>query len=221
MLGGEIDGFNGRITHSREKGIKLMLKILVLLTFGQVSQTHVQHWCGLFCFASGFRRPLFPILQEVLPFIQNFPEPFGSRFGKGENGLYQSMPTSVMDELMIGAILVPSAFANLRCKVRSVISCSDASEHGGAAADATRSSSALSPETCTFADDWKSSLAEESYIHVHKSKDALCVCIQCGGENPDFERWVFAQESAEICSVLLDVCKHIVTMIVALGLQAS
>ena len=81
-------------------------------------------------------------------------------------------------------------FANLRCKVRNIISCSDASEHGGAAAEASRFGSALSPETCTFADDWKSPLAEESYnIHVHKSKDALCVCTQCGGENPAFERW--------------------------------
>ena len=93
---------------------------------------------------------------------------------------------------MIGAILNPFAFANLRCKVRSSISCSDASEHGGAAAEPSRFSSALSPETCSFADDWKSSLAEESYnIHIHKSKDTLYVCIQCGGANPAFERWAF------------------------------
>ena len=65
VLGGEIDGFNGRSMHSREKGMKVTLKTSVLFTFGQVSQTHVQHWCGLFCFASGFRRPLFSILQEV------------------------------------------------------------------------------------------------------------------------------------------------------------
>ena len=62
VLGGENDGFNDRIMHSREKGMKLMLKTLTLLTFGQVSQTHVQHWCGLFCFASGFRRPLVSML---------------------------------------------------------------------------------------------------------------------------------------------------------------
>ena len=93
VLGEEIDGFNGRVMHSRDKGIKLMLK--TFSSFGQASRTHVQHWCGLFCFASGFRRPFFPVLQEVFPFMQNFPEPFGSRFGKGENGLYQSMPTSV------------------------------------------------------------------------------------------------------------------------------
>ena len=167
VLGGEIYGFNGRITHSREKGMKLMLKTLILLTFGQVSQTHVQHWCGLFCFASGFRRPLFSILQEVPPFIQNSPEPLGSRFGKGEEGHYQFLPTSVVDELMVGAILSPFAFASLRCKVRSVISCSDASEHGGAAAEACRFSAALSPETCTFADGWKSSLAEESFQHPY------------------------------------------------------
>ena len=162
VLGGEIDGFNGRIMHSREKGMKLTLKTLhvVLLTFGQVSQTHVQHWCGLFCFASGFCRPLFSILQEVVPFIQNFPEPLGSRFGKSNEGHYRFLPTSVIDDLMIGAILSPFAFANLRCKVRSIISCSDASEHGGAAAEASRFSAALSPETCTFADGWESSLAE-------------------------------------------------------------
>ena len=107
-----------------------MLKVLVLLTFGQVSQTHVQHWRGLFCFAAGFRRPLFSVLQEVFPFIQNFPEPLGFRFGGGEEGHYLSLPASVLDELLIGAILSPFAFSNLRCKVRSIFSCSDASEHG-------------------------------------------------------------------------------------------
>ena len=216
VLGGEIGGLNGRIIHSREKGRKLMLKTLLLLTFGQVSQTHVQHWCGLLCFASGFRRHLFSVLQEVFPFIQNFPEPSGSRFGKGENGLYQFLPTSIMDELMIGAILSPfAAFANLRCEVSSITSCSDASEHGGAAAEANHFSSALCPETCSFADGWKSSLAEESCnIHVHKSKDVLRVCTQCNGENMLLSLGLFAQESAETCSVLLDACKLIVTMTV-------
>ena len=207
VLGGEIVGFNGRITHSREKGIELMLKTLVLLTFGQVSQTHVQLFntgVGSFVSPQDFAVPFFSILQEVLPFIQTFPEPFGSRFGKGENGLYKSMPTSVMDELMIGAILSLFAFANLRCKVRIIISCSDASEHRGAAAEASRFSSALSPETCTFAGDWKFSLAEENYnIHVHKSKDAMCVCTQCGGENPAFERWAFCPRKCGdlLCSI--------------------
>ena len=222
VLGGEVDGFNGRIMHSREKGMTVMLKTLVLFTFGQVSQTHVQHWCGLFCFASGFRRPLFSILQEICPFMENSPEPSGSRFGKGESGLYQPLPISVMDELMIGAILNPFAFSNLRCKVRGIISCSDASEHGGAAAEACHFSSALCPGACSFADDWKSSLAEESYnIHVHKSRDVLCVCTQCNGENLLLSIGLFAQENAETCSVLLDACKLIVAMTVVLKIQAS
>ena len=65
VLGGEVDGLSGRIMHSREKGFKMMLKTLALLTLDRVSRTHVQHWCGLFCFAAGFRRPLFSVLQEV------------------------------------------------------------------------------------------------------------------------------------------------------------
>ena len=161
----------------------------------------------------------FSNLQEVFPFIQNFPEPSGSRFGKGESGLHQSLPTSVMDELMVGAILSPFAFSNLRCKVRRIISCSDASEHGGAAAEACHFSSALCPETCSFADDWKSSLAEESYnIHVHKSKDVLSSVL---GKNLLLGIGLFAQENAGTCSVLLDACKLIVAMTVVLKTQAS
>ena len=105
--GGETHGFNGRITHSREKSMKLMLKTLVLLTFGQVSQTHVQHWCYLFCIAAGFRRPLFSILQEVPPFIQNCSKPLGFRFCKSEEGHYSPLPASVLDELLPGATLSP------------------------------------------------------------------------------------------------------------------
>ena len=130
-----------------------------------------------------------------------------------------SLPTSVIDELMIGARLSPFVVANLRCKVRSIISCSDASERGGAAAEASRFSAALSPEVCTFADGWKSSLAEESSnIHTHKSKDTLFVHSVV--EHLLLLKVVFfAQENVETCPVLLDVCKFIATKIVALRVQ--
>ena len=47
---------------------------------------------------------------------------------------------------------------------------------------------------------------EESYnIHIHKSQseDTLCVCTQCGGANPAFERWGFCPRKCGdlLCSI--------------------
>ena len=67
-----------------------------------------------------------------------------------------------MDEILIGAILTPSAFSNLRCGIRNTINCSDASGHGGAAAEASRFAPALSANASVAADVWKATLIEES-----------------------------------------------------------
>ena len=44
---------------------------------------------------------------------------------------------SVLDEMLVGALLIPFAGTNLRAPVSNKISCSDASEEGGAAAEAS------------------------------------------------------------------------------------
>ena len=46
----------------------------------------------------------------------------------------------------MGASLLPLAFTDLRAKIRDVISCSDASEEGGGAAEARAFEEALAPQ---------------------------------------------------------------------------
>ena len=109
-LGGEIDGVTGKVSHSREKSSKLMCKTLALLSLGSVSQTSLQHWAGLFCFGAGFRRPLFSIVQEIFPFIRD------PRWEKLDR---LPCPESVLDEIIVGALLIPFAGTNLRAPIRN------------------------------------------------------------------------------------------------------
>ena len=103
-----------------------MCKTLALLSLDSVSQTSLQHWAGLFCFGAGFRRPLSSIVQEIFPFIQD------PRWEKLDR---LPCPESVLDEMLVGALLTPFAGTNLRAPIRNAIGCSDASEQGGAAAE--------------------------------------------------------------------------------------
>ena len=121
-LGGEIDGVAGKISQSRDKTFKYLCKSLTLLSFESVSQVTLQHWAGMFCFGAGFRRPLFSVVQDIFPFIQD------PRWDKVKD---LPFPPSVLDEILLGAILMPLACTNIRAPIRFKISCSDASEQGG------------------------------------------------------------------------------------------
>ena len=50
ILGGQLDGISGRLSHSREKGLAFIGTTLSLLALEVVPQVAVQHWAGLFCF---------------------------------------------------------------------------------------------------------------------------------------------------------------------------
>ena len=69
ILGGEIDGVRGSIQHARPKGHKLLLTTMALLTHKAPSQAALQHWAGVACFAAGFCRPVFSVLEEIFTFI--------------------------------------------------------------------------------------------------------------------------------------------------------
>ena len=128
ILGGELDGVAGVLMHSREKGFRMFNRSLALLSLPEVPQVSCQHWAGLFCFMAQFRRPTFSAVQEIFPFIMSLGEAPSER---------RALPLQVFDEILLGALLAPLAFSNLRCQVRSRISISDASEEAGASAEAS------------------------------------------------------------------------------------
>ena len=151
-----MDGVSGKVSHGREKSFKLMCNTLALLSLGPVSQTSLQHWAGLFCFGAGFRRPLFSIVQEIFPFIQD---------PRWEHVVRLPCLESVLDEMLVGALLIPFAGTSPRAPIRNKISCSDASEQGGAAAESSSFISGLCRSTSESAKDWHSSLTEEG-LHI-------------------------------------------------------
>lgn len=67
ILGGDLDGLRGMLSHSREKTMKLMLESLGMVCLPKWVSGNLRHWAGLFCLVAQFRRPLFSILQEIFP----------------------------------------------------------------------------------------------------------------------------------------------------------
>ena len=129
ILGGELLGVEGRLCHARDKTGNFVNRSLAYLALDEVPQVAAQHWAGIYCFLCSFRRPLFSVVQELFPFIASF--------GEDRYKLLRT-PTAVRDEILLGCLLSPLAFINLRAKLRDTIAISDASESGGAAAEATR-----------------------------------------------------------------------------------
>ena len=77
---------------------------------------------------ASFRRPLFAFIGELFPFIHKFSDDPRETW---------PLPVSIVDELLVAALLAPLAYTNLRAQVRPSISITDASEEGGGAAVAT------------------------------------------------------------------------------------
>ena len=65
ILGGELDGIRGSLGVAPDKSHKFVCKTCALLSVSKASQVACQHWSGLYCFAAGFRRPLFSVLEEI------------------------------------------------------------------------------------------------------------------------------------------------------------
>ena len=180
------------------ENFKFMCKTLALLSLDSVSQTSLQQWAGLFCFGAGFRRPLFSIVQEIFPFIQD---------PRWETADRLPCPESGMDDMILGALLIPFAGTNLRAPIRNNISCPDAPGQGGAAAESSSFISGLCRSTSESADDWHSSLTEES---LHSSFDTGAkitssndCCDVCKGVTPSFGRWALCPRRCNkvLCSI--------------------
>lgn len=144
ILGGELDGIRGSLMHSRVKGHQLASRTLALLSLDVVPQVALQHWAGRFCFAASFLRSLFSIPQEIFPAICRY-----------ETDGFHLAPLSeaVMDEILVGALLLPMAQTNLRAQVRTTMSMSDASEQGGSSAEAVCFRPHLDPIRARAAED--------------------------------------------------------------------
>ncbi|CAK0904396.1 unnamed protein product [Prorocentrum cordatum] len=121
ILGGLLLGDKGWLKLAPEKANALVVKTAVLATEQQWQAGALQHWAGQACFAAGFRRPLFAVLEQIFPAIQtalDAPAPADA---------------AVIDEMIAFACLLPLAYTNLRAPVKRTISCTDASEDGGGA----------------------------------------------------------------------------------------
>ena len=157
ILGGELDGVRGALSIAPEKGHKFVGKTCALLSVPKASQVACQHWCGLFCFAAGFRRPLFAVLEQIFGFIVKMEDP----------GIpAAALPNAVQDEILVTGLLLPLASTNLRAPLRQRISITDASEFGGAAAEASRFISAVDENVQMRACNLQMNALEEAQVQA-------------------------------------------------------
>ena len=95
----------GRPKDAKGKSNKLFNKTAALLTMKSGTQAAAQHWCGLYCFAAGLRRPIFSALQELFTFVH------AAEF---ENSLAFFPPLGIIDEIVCGVALLPLLYTDLR-----------------------------------------------------------------------------------------------------------
>ncbi|CAK0819451.1 unnamed protein product, partial [Prorocentrum cordatum] len=169
LFGGEVDGIRGWLSHSREVCGSLVAKAAALLGMPVWRSGPLQHWIGCFCFGASFRRPLFAVLQDAFSFaaaVEN--EASAPDVSRG-------------DEILGAAILAPLMFTNLRAPVRAAVSCSDASEAGGGAAEATDFVDSLGREFECQAEALVAKRAEESAWADAGVFEGRCVMGCAGG----------------------------------------
>ena len=190
VLGGELDGSKGTLQHSRSKGHKFLQTTLALLAMKSPSQAALQHWAGTACFAAGFRRPIFSVLEEIFTFIG---DPGWNRASR------RRMPLPVFDEILVFTSLLPLCYTNLRAQVRPLISISDASEGGGGAAEASCFLEIMSKQRAKATEDWFAAVNEEGST-VNPTKKS---CVVCGSDCPAWNSWASCAMGCvgDICSL--------------------
>ncbi|CAK0801252.1 unnamed protein product, partial [Prorocentrum cordatum] len=169
ILGGLLRGDKGWLAVAPDKARALAFKGAVLATQSSWSAGALQHWAGQACFAAGFRRPLFAVLEQVFPTIQ-----------LAASGPIQAS-AATMDEIIAFTLLLPLAYTNLRAQVKRAISCTDASEHGGGAAEATTFVRTQDPQRAARFEAHFARLAEDSSRATGKSAG----CVVCGTSLPE------------------------------------
>ena len=126
VVGGEIDGVRGLLSHNRGKGLELFARYVAFLGEEHWTGQGLQQIVGYFSFACGFRRPLFSVLAET----------FAEATAYSPLVPFTPSDAAVL-EILLSALLIPLAFTDLRASISRTISTSDASERAGAAAEAT------------------------------------------------------------------------------------
>ena len=212
ILGGELDGSSGWFRQADEKTHRLLNRTLALLSLKKVSQAAVQHWCGLACFCAGFRRASFSILQDVFAFITGFSDNPKER---------RALPPAVRDEILIFAVLSPTLGTELRSPLRRKNSISDASEQGGAAAEASSFSYLVRPDAVETSMALRLNSLEELSVRRPFSPPKVCFCgsmYQAGDRWAQCVRrcgaWVCSYQCGEMlrklnCSGYLDPRKQV------------
>ena len=165
ILGGGLDEIRGTLGVAPDKGHSFVAKTCALLSVPKATQVICQHWSGLFCFAAGFRRPLFAGLEQIFSFIVEMDSKVDSA---------STLPNGVRDEILLAGLLVPLAFSNLRAPLREMISVSDASEFGGAAAEASKFTAALDKKTESRVCSLRMNALEEEMIPRMSTQCARC-----------------------------------------------
>ena len=171
ILGGELDGVRGSLGVAPDKGHKFVGKTCALLSVPKATQVACQHWSGLYCVAAGFRRPLFSVLEEIFSFIVKMDD---SKLSE------EPLPNAVRDEVLLAGLLMPLATTNLRAPLREKMSISDASEFGGASAEASHFVAATDPKIQKLANERDMTLLEEGSQQVEGKRTPLAAAL---GEN--------------------------------------
>ena len=150
ILGAELCGMSAQLRLSRNKVHKLIGKGLALLTKDAWAAPALQHWAGLFCFGASLRRLAFACLQNIFHWVC---------FDASD--VHPSlMPFSVL--VLMGAALSPLLYGNLRAPLRPVLSCTDTSESGGGASEASSLFPMSSPSVAHHAWTGAASANEEA-----------------------------------------------------------
>ena len=152
--------------HGRAKMWRLIGRSLSVLAADALSCNALQHWAGLFSFSCSFRRSLHSIGQEVysrIAAMAQFPQK------------REFVPAAVLDEVILGGLTASCAYSNLRAKIRSKISMTDASEAGGAASESWSFSERVLARRCEEAESWRLEQLEGDL-----TAEELCPTF-CGG----------------------------------------
>ena len=165
VLGGEIDGVRGLLSHNRGKGLELFARYVAFWERSTGPAKGSSRSWVTFSFACRFRRPLFSVLAETYAEATAYPP------------LLQFTPSdAAVLEILLSALLIPLAFTDLRASVLRTISTSDASERAGAAAEATAFRAECHPRVQELAAVCAAEMNEESILRPEMAKNIACHC---------------------------------------------
>eukprot|EP00971_Amphidinium_carterae_P348916 6490743-Amphidinium_carterae.1 len=117
-LGAAVDGLEGTVGVPMDKRGRLALLLIHTAASLHVHPEHLRTLLGKLIHCLEFRRPLLSILDLAFAFA-------------AQHESSQPLPIRVADELLLCAMLLPMAHANLRASFQPTVTVSDASPEGG------------------------------------------------------------------------------------------